>query len=767
MINELYYDHPGNDTGYEWIEFYNMSNTIIDLTGWRVESGGSEFTEMFEFPAIIIGAHDYLVVGDFAVSEADWVTSLSFQNGGTATDGVRIISPDSIWTDTVLYDEPNSNELPDDLGVPGSSFAPDVTAGKSIGRYPDGLDTNSGSDWRERKLLTPGRKNWGEIDLTIVSARINEIENECLLDVRISNLSTENVDNFAGNLDIYLNGLPLESWQIPPCGGLATIDYELILSGLETGYQLTRLVVNSIYDYNLANNNRGASILLGQSPLILNELMIKPQSDYSEWVEVILRGKVDNFVDNLLISDENGDGNAFQVADQSAGYYVLGGAELSGEYGIFPENIIITAGFPGLNNDGDIVTIKDIWGTLLDSLSYGNLANEAAGVSYERINPEAADSDWGNCEAAAGHTAAAVNSIMCGEIDMSLQVTGVRYEEGNINHNFNTHNCGMYNVEEGILHISWLDFWGLGAGEFEAYLAFEEEMQTVTTNVPGEGYYFYEYFLEIDEDANPADNLDYWYLNTGSLAWVINEIMYHPASGEPEWLEVKRNLPETAAVELGVTVDVDSCEFAGGSEYIIITGDEADREHLLAKYGMELEIYCGLGRLVDDGGELSIADEYGNEFERFCYESSWNDERQGISIERVNPLIPAEESNWSRSVTICTPGRENSIHTEIEPSEAKLSIQPDIFSPAAGESAVIIYQNPENLNKVKVRIYDLKGRLVRLLVDQDSQGMEGYYIWDGRDAQGKIAGIGVYIVLFESTDGERNFREKATVTIAW
>ena len=204
-----------------------------------MEYAGTEFSLMFQFPDITIPGNDYLVVGDVLVLEADITISLNFQNGGSETDGVRIVSADSSWTDTVLYDAPNSNNLIDDLGNIGSSFAPDVIAGNSLGRFPDGLDTNSGSDWKERRRLTCGSRNSGEIDLAIDAVIIEEISGEFHLFASISNLSTEGVDNSCGNLDVYLDGAPLESFALPPITAFGVLEYQMNLGLLPEGYQLT------------------------------------------------------------------------------------------------------------------------------------------------------------------------------------------------------------------------------------------------------------------------------------------------------------------------------------------------------------------------------------------------------------------------------------------------------------------------------------------------------------------------------------------------
>ena len=125
VINELYYDAPSIDTDHEFIELYNNGTTAVDLTGWVIEWAGSAFpTGSFTIPpGTTIGANDYLLIGgalvqsDFGVTP-DIINLFAFQNGGTATDGVRI-TDGSGYYDTILYDSPNTNLLPGDDANPG------------------------------------------------------------------------------------------------------------------------------------------------------------------------------------------------------------------------------------------------------------------------------------------------------------------------------------------------------------------------------------------------------------------------------------------------------------------------------------------------------------------------------------------------------------------------------------------------------------------------------------------------------------------------
>lgn len=164
VINEVVYDPEGADSDYEWIELYNPTNNNIDLAGWKIEAGGSSFQEVITIPtenSVILSPAGYYLIGEMEVGEADLnVAHLGFQNGGSATDGIRILDNGGNAIDTLLYDEPNSSNLPNDSGNPGENFAIDVSAGSSLGRDGTGTDTdNCAADFQEYTASTPGEAN--------------------------------------------------------------------------------------------------------------------------------------------------------------------------------------------------------------------------------------------------------------------------------------------------------------------------------------------------------------------------------------------------------------------------------------------------------------------------------------------------------------------------------------------------------------------------------------------------------------------------------
>lgn len=141
LINEIQYDPSGTDDGLEWIELCNNGSTSVDLEGYELQSAGSSWSESYTFGAGSIAPGEHVIVG-FGGSTWTGTFDPALQNGGSATDGARLVDSASTVVDTVLYDDTNTAALVDDSGAAGTSFAADVSEGSSLGRYPDCTDTN-------------------------------------------------------------------------------------------------------------------------------------------------------------------------------------------------------------------------------------------------------------------------------------------------------------------------------------------------------------------------------------------------------------------------------------------------------------------------------------------------------------------------------------------------------------------------------------------------------------------------------------------------
>jgi hypothetical protein len=311
------YDPAGTDTGNEWIEVWNPGAAAVDLAGWQLQRGGSGFETVFTFPVgSSAAAGGYLVVGESSVQEADLVGTLAFQNGGSATDGIRLVQSDGVTVrDVLLYDAPNTNTLPDETGSVGTSFAPDVASGNGLARIPNGADTNASvTDWLEVSTLTPGAENILPTPTPSPTARpapTGVVVNEALPDPAGSDTSGEFIELFnttttGGAID--LTGASLDdadggssSYTIPDGTTIAPGAF-LTFARSETGIAL--------------NNDGDSARLLAEDGSVVHELAFggSPQEGASwarkddgsaEWTSTSTAGAANAFTPLTTTSDED------------------------------------------------------------------------------------------------------------------------------------------------------------------------------------------------------------------------------------------------------------------------------------------------------------------------------------------------------------------------------------------------------------------------------------------------------------------------------
>jgi hypothetical protein len=163
--------------------------------------------------------------------------------------------------------------------------------------------------------------------------------------------------------------------------------------------------------------------------------------------------------------------------------------------------------------------------------------------------------------------------------------------------------------------------------------------------------------------------------------------------------------------------------------------------------------------LTNSGGTVSLLDP-DNNAQTFTWDKDCGD---GTSWERVSP----DQDIWlcCTGPDKSTPGRKNSVSTDYS-NKIDLNIEPNPFSPDEDgyeDEVTFRYTIPLN-SELTLKIYDVKGRLIKTLAEDQSQA-SGEITWDGRDNDNTIVRIGIYIVWAE-VKGSSHGIKKMTVVVA-
>lgn len=163
LISEMFSDvdaSHGADTTNEWIELYNPTNALVDLSHWTIKDATTNFDRIPNGTTIAAGG--FLILTNASTTPSFW--------GGM--NGVQVIAFGNALgsglnnTDETLFLRNAATSTVDSLswgqntdGFASGSGAQDVIAGHSLVRMNLGVDTNTNADWSDDATPAPGVAN--------------------------------------------------------------------------------------------------------------------------------------------------------------------------------------------------------------------------------------------------------------------------------------------------------------------------------------------------------------------------------------------------------------------------------------------------------------------------------------------------------------------------------------------------------------------------------------------------------------------------------
>ncbi len=709
IINEIMYAPTSPQP--EWVEILNKSTNSINLKRWRFFDASS---------SVLITSQDFILQPDsFAVITADSSILNYYQIPARI---IKVSLP-------ALNNNGDAVVIKDSLGfvIDSLFYLPSWggnVGGRSLERISKDNPSNEPNNWKTSSSpfrATPGKINsvtQKDYDLAITSFK-SENNFAILGEVIQFNVVIKNVGlNFipASNLFLYRDAnqdsLPQTNEFIKQITVQALNSNDSISTNISTDVfdeGVNRYIIKllTISDDDTTNNIafasvNGVAINEVRNDLVINEIMYAPQNPEPEWIEIYNRSNKTINLFNYKIADAVDTQKVItaNIELQPEEYFIIAKDSSIFNYYTLTSKVLIK-NFPSLNNNFDKVIILDSLNRVIDSLQYFSAWGGLNGKSLERISSENSSTDSSNWKSSISKfkaTPGLVNSNTQKKFDIS--VIGIVFNPkfpiagDNVSISASVKNIGKNNSGFNLLLYEDTDLDSVPDLLLETTSQFNlspndsDNFSFIYSidNLQNEKAFFVR--ANSIEDNDTSNNYYYKSIQPGYEfnSIVINEIMFAPTGGEPEWIELYNrtdhqiNLknwkisdvitaPQSTEIKIDFVVQQKS--------YAVIAKDTSivNYHRIIPAPVLRLN-FASLNNDIDG---VVLRDNRGLTIDSVFYSNQWGG-TNGFSLERISASAPSNiSSNWASSLDIeqSTPGRINSR----TPKQNDLLISDLLFTP--------------------------------------------------------------------------------------
>jgi hypothetical protein len=549
------------------------------------------------------------------------------------------------------------------------------------------------------------------------------------------------------------------------------------------------------------------------SQVVINEIMYAPAEATNEWFE--LYNTFDSSVNLQNWKWKDATTTIRTITTQnvnlpSKGYVIIcqDSIKLKNQ---FPDliGIHIQTSWNALNNSGDNLILINPLNVRIDSVLYQtSWGGNSGGFSLERINALGLSNNslnWGTSIDLTKATPNKQNSLTPKPYDIflkSFSISPIFPSSGEtLNLDFLIKNIGLNAANNFSLNIYRdLNFDSIyqnneliNSQSYQSLnqndsLIYSYSIQNIDT---GFKQFIAKVIYQQDDDSSNNKIIRRVYVSSQSAGGggvVINEIMYDPLANQSEWIELLNATGQIINMKgwkyketsTSVILSVNDLFFNPG-DYFLLAHDStifSSFNYLITPAPNQVVKFSNSISLNNSGENISIMDSLNNLIDNVFYDPNWHNpnlsDAKGISLERISPLFGSNDrNNWSSSANHNggTPGLRNSIYLENLPANSSVSINPNPFSPDGDgfeDFTLIKYKLKFNFSQMRIKIFDIKGRLVRTLANNQITGSEATIIFNGFGDDNQKLRIGIYILLIEVIDDRGGTVDniKAPVVIA-
>jgi len=478
----------------------------------------------------------------------------------------------------------------------------------------------------------------------------------------------------------------------------------------------------------------------------------------------------------------------------------------AGDFTPFGESLPLD-NFPNLNNGSDDLEILRPDGTTIHTVHYtedwyGDNDKGEGGFSLEMINTAApcdiTAANWRGSDNGNGGTPGQANSVADTRTDETAAQLVRAFPTGE--------NTLQLIFDEAIDRTAAADFGNYNLDGLVLRDAFAEPPLFTTVQLVFDAQFETSVLYELEIDENLADCIgnEADTVRTASFALpelpepgdvVINEVLFNPESGGSDFVEIyNRSEKILNAGDLILANRDDNQRFDQvrpvaedflifPNSYLVLTEDPQD---ILQRYNTtqaDFLVETDLPAYANEEGTVVLyrADPVAEVIlDELTYSEDWHfallDDVDGVSLERIDPEQATQSSsNWqsaAASVGFASPTVQNSQFVQVTtPAQDNFFTIPNTtFSPDGDgfEDVLLIqYQFDNTGYAATTRIFDVAGRLLHTLTQNELLPQDGFLKWDGLATDGTRARTGIYIVWVEYFTPEGDVRKfQETVVLA-
>ncbi len=697
----------------EWIEIFNKSEKEINLRNYKIADASDTLTVITE--NLIMYPNQYFVLADdssffdvYSKSKNIHVTNLPTLNNS----GDKIIILDSLFRtiDSLEYSKSWNGRN-----------------GKSFERIdPFGI-SNDISNWISTVLSTPGKINsvtQKEYDVridTVFTDCVNPIvETQCSFITVVENVGKQQME-FSVTLfddadaDSLRDNLieETQNYILQP-GEEKTIEFSSKIK-VENDFQNYIVIINATDD-DTTNNIFFYELKPSyeREAIVINEIMYLPTNYEPEWVEFYNNSEYDINLLEWEISDVLTNPISKKIEEEiiiEAGeYFVITKSNSIYEFHKEIKSKVIELAFANLNNAEDGIVFKDHNGRTIDSVRYNNDFEAEKGKSIERKNILHNSNNLNNWHSSIdleGSTPGRINSITPKDYDLiALALNSepqfpVEGEEIRLKakiKNYGNKDVENFSVqfflkqEDNYLLLEEIE--NLSCASDDSIFVTTSEMIKITDTLKSKVN------ITFNDDQDEGNNVIYKTIIPGfnMNAVLINEIMFKPNEGEPQWVEIINNTDST--INLNNWLIGDSKEkviiinkdfFVDTKEFVIIASNKG-----VLEFDSELNIVFADLPSFNKTKDAIVIYDYRNAIIDSAYYSVASNFKKGVSLERIASTIETTNpENWSFCLSIngSTPGKANSVSELPEINFGEIIISEIMYNPSETNSEFIEFFN--------------------------------------------------------------------------